>query len=72
MQGPLYPSKIILVQMASTQIITKVHKRFFHLDTPTKYQYMTSITMLIPMGRFFDSMHSPIYQSNIGDNHSNL
>ena len=31
-------------------------QRFFHLDIPTKYQYLTGITILIPMGRFFDNL----------------
>jgi hypothetical protein len=30
--------------------------RFSHLDILTKYQYLTSITILIPMGRFFDTI----------------
>ena len=29
-------------------------QRFFHLDIPTKYQYLCGIIVLIPMGRFFD------------------
>jgi hypothetical protein len=45
-------------------------QRFFHLQIPTKYQYLTGITMVfIPMVGFFDTilkpMHSPIDQSNI-------
>ena len=31
-------------------------QRFSHLDLLTKYQYLTGITILIPMGRFFDTM----------------
>jgi hypothetical protein len=31
-------------------------QRFSHLDIFTKYQYLTGITILIPMGRFFDTM----------------
>ena len=48
-------------------------QRFSHLGKPTKYQYMTGITILIPMVGsltpllmlIVDTMHSPIYRSNI-------
>ena len=29
---------------------------FFHLDIPIKYQYLSSISILIPTGRFFDTI----------------
>jgi hypothetical protein len=31
-------------------------QRFSHLDIPTKYQYLTAITISIPKGRFIDSI----------------
>ena len=31
-------------------------QRCSHFDTPTKYQYLTGITILIPMGRFFHTI----------------
>ena len=31
-------------------------RRFSPLDIPTNYQYLTSITILIPMARFFDTI----------------
>ena len=31
-------------------------QRFSHLDIPTKYQYLTGVTILIPTGRFFDTI----------------
>jgi hypothetical protein len=31
-------------------------QRFSHLDIPTKYQYRSGITILIPLGRFFDTI----------------
>ena len=31
-------------------------QRFFYGDIPTIYQYLTGITILIPMGRFFDNL----------------
>ena len=31
-------------------------QRFPLLDIPTKYQYLTCIIMLIPMGKFFGSI----------------
>ena len=39
------------------------YKRFSHLDIPTKDQYLTGITILIPIGRFFDTMCPPIYKT---------
>ena len=38
--------------MVLTQIITWVYKDS-HLDIPTKYQNLTSVTILLPTGRFF-------------------
>jgi hypothetical protein len=46
-------------------------QRFSHLDIRTKYQYLTGITTVIPIGRLFDTIinvGSPIYQTNIGKN----
>ena len=31
-------------------------QRFPHLEIPTKHQYLTAITILIRMGRFFDTI----------------
>ena len=31
-------------------------QRFSHLDIPTKDQYLTGVGILIPMGRFFDTI----------------
>jgi hypothetical protein len=31
-------------------------QRFFHLDIPTKYQYLTGISIMIPKGRIFDTI----------------
>ena len=31
-------------------------QRFSHLDRPTKYQYLTGITILIPVDRIFDTI----------------
>ena len=31
-------------------------QRFSHLDIPTKYQYLTGITILIPTDGFFDTI----------------
>ena len=47
---------------------------FSHLDISTKYQYMTSVTILIFMDQFLDNIqmlitdakHSPLYQMDIG------
>ena len=33
-----------------------VKQRFSHLDIPTKYQYLTSIIVLILMGGLFDTL----------------
>lgn len=57
--------------MVLTQIVTWVYKDFSHLEAPTKYQYLSGITNLIPTGRFFDAIidvGSPtiIYQTGIG------
>jgi hypothetical protein len=30
-------------------------QRLSHLDIPTKYQFLSGITNLTPMGRFFDT-----------------
>ena len=37
-------------------IITQVKKDSLTLDIPTKYQYLTSITISIPMDKFFDTI----------------
>jgi hypothetical protein len=31
-------------------------QRFSHLDIRTKYQYLTGITTVIPIGRLFDTI----------------
>ena len=31
-------------------------QRFSHFDIPSKYQYLTGITIGIPVGRFFDTI----------------
>ena len=36
--------------------------RLSQLDIPTEYQYLTGITILIPMGRFFDIIFDVDYQ----------
>ena len=56
MQEPSYLNKITLLymwyRMVVTQIITWVYKDS-HLDIPTKYQNLTSVTILLPTERFF-------------------
>ena len=46
--------KIALVskwfKVVLTQIITRVYNEFSHLQMPTKYGNLTSITILIPHG----------------------
>jgi hypothetical protein len=53
-------SKIALVsiwfRMVSTQNKDLDIQRFSDLEIPTKYQYLTGITILIPMSRFFDTI----------------
>ena len=59
MQDRLYLNKFVIVsiwfRMGLTQISTQVYKDF-HLDIPTKYQYLTGSTILRPTGRFFDTI----------------
>lgn len=43
-----------------------VYKDSLTLGYPAKYQYFTGIAILIPGGSPIDTMHSPIYRSNIG------
>ena len=46
--------------MGLTQISTQVYKDF-HLDIYTKYQFLTGITILRPMCRFFDTIYDLDY-----------
>jgi hypothetical protein len=46
----------ICFRMILTQIVTHVYKKIPHLDIPTRYQYYTGITILIPTGGFFDTI----------------
>ena len=79
MQEPSDLGKITQVSiwftMVLTQIITRVCK-YSHLVLPTRYQHLTGIKILIPTSGFFytiiDTMHSLIYQTNIGQDHRNL
>ena len=36
-------------------------QRFFSPYTPTKYQYVTSDSIVIPTGRFFDTIEFILY-----------
>ena len=66
-----YGSRMVLTQIISIQ-------RSSHPEIPTKYQDLTAITILITMGRFFDSItivdylipiHSPllvVYITSVG------
>jgi hypothetical protein len=69
-------SRMLLTQI----IVTRVYKeRFSQLDIPTNYEYLTGIIILIPAGRFFDTIDDdvvllilcnhlytrPTYQTNI-------
>ena len=65
MQEPSYLGSIVLSSIWNLEngIDPNNHsgiQRFCYLDIPTKYLYFTDITILIPTGRFFDTMHSPI------------
>jgi hypothetical protein len=60
MQEPSYPSKSTLV---STWFLNGIDsgnnsgvQRVSHLEVPTKYQYLNSITNSIPTGGFFDTI----------------
>jgi hypothetical protein len=60
MQGLFYLGKSTLVSIWFRNGIDPNNNSgiqgFPHLDIPTKYQYLTSITTLIPTGRFFDTI----------------
>ena len=43
-------------RMILTQLITWVYKDSSHFDEPTKYQYLTCITILIPTSKSFDTI----------------
>jgi hypothetical protein len=47
---------ITMVWNGVDQIIIQVYNDFYHLDILTKYEYLTGITILIPTGRFFDTI----------------
>ena len=61
--------------MVLTQTITWVYKDS-HLDRPTKYQYLTGMTILIPVDRIFntimmlilDAIFFPVDQTNLDSN----
>ena len=59
MQEPSYLGKIapdiIMVLNGIDPNTNSGIQRFSHLDIPTKYQYLTGITILIPTGTFIDS-----------------
>jgi len=55
----------IWFRMVSTQRITWV-KYFFHLDIPTKYQYLIGITNHDTHLKILNTINSSIDQTNIG------
>ena len=59
MQEPSYLGKVALIsiwfRMVFTQTKTQVYKDS-HLEIPTKYQYLTDVTTLIPSGRSLDTI----------------
>ena len=77
MQEPSYLDKIAQVsvwfRMVLAQIWTWIYKDSLHLDIPTQCQFLTGITIWYPRIGFLipllmliiDTMHSPIYWSNI-------
>ena len=54
MQKLLYVGKIVLVSICFRMLLTQVKTPY--LEISSKYQYLTGITILIPMGRFFDTI----------------
>ena len=60
MQRPSYQRKITLVsiwfRMVLAQIRTLGISRFSHLEIPAKCQYLIGVTILRPMGSFFDTI----------------
>ena len=59
MQEPSYLGEIILVLTWFKRIDLNNKsgtQRFSHLKIPTKYQYLTSIGILMLANRFFDTM----------------
>ena len=60
MQEPSYLGKIAPdIKMVLNGIDPNTNsgtQRFSHLDIPTKYQYLTGSTILIPKGTFVDSI----------------
>ena len=58
MQEPSYLSKVALVSIWFRMVYNNNSsiQRFSHLDIPTRYQYLTSVTILIPMDRFSDTI----------------
>ena len=80
MQERSYLDKFAIVsiwfRMGLTQISTQEYKDF-HLDIPTKYQYLTGCTILRPTGRFFDTIinldycyHAFTYMPYLGVHHA--
>jgi hypothetical protein len=68
MQEPSYLGRIVLLSIWNMENGIDPNnqsgiQRFSYLDIPTKYLYFTIITILIPTGRFFDTMRSPILYS---------
>jgi hypothetical protein len=58
MQEPSYLGKIVLVSLENgidPNNNTGTHS-FSHFDIPTKYHYMTGIKILVPVGRFFNTI----------------
>lgn len=61
MQGPSCPSKITLVsiwiRVVLTKTISRVNENSLTLTyIPTQYQHLTDIIIMIPMGRFFNTI----------------
>ena len=70
--GPMYHTRTFIrrlkitivsiwLRMVLTQIITQVCKDS-QFDISTKYQYLSGITILIPMGMFLDAIIDADYQ----------
>jgi hypothetical protein len=58
MQEPSYPGKITQYQYSFNNDPNNNSdiQRFSHHEITMRYQYLTGTTILIPMGRFFDTI----------------
>lgn len=59
-----YPPPINIVQNGIDPNNSSGIHRFSHLDVPIKYQYVSDTTILIPLGRFFDTIIDADYGHN--------